>query len=555
MNYCFLNLLLSFQALLPLDGGVNLLGYVAPVGSFGVGLFIIVFVYLVVEYNIQLLSHEKFKIAINILHTTHTPLILLRNQLKELKTGNLPEPISQKIEEALGYTESIIYCNQNVATLGKVNGKIKPKTSTVNLELSTYITSIVNRCRPYANSRQIRLTVNECSDCVSCKINESIMTAALQHLLNRMILITGSGSCISINITRIMNTWNLQISNCEAEGKGTEKMFPFIPVMFPMYGYSDLWTVRKIIRLHGGRITGYGHGKAVTFQISIPTECHCQNKECPVMKQSSASTKNNSQPKDTPNILLVMTDKLFSNYLKKSLSRYFQVSVLEDPGQVMNTAIRQNPDAIIIDDNVNGISGDSLCFQIKANKSIGNMPVVLLTRSFDNESYLSHLGSGADRLELRAESICKLRADIRMLIENHMILRERIKLFLSDVIPPISPMKAETKNENQIFMDNVNEILERNLATEKYTIDRLSADVGMSRTAFYSKMKEIIGRTPEDYVYAYKMEKALKLLASQQFSISEIAYMLGYCDSKYFGKKFKGFYHICPTDYIKKIVG
>lgn len=273
------------------------------------------------------------------------------------------------------------------------------------------------------------------------------------------------------------------------------------------------------------------------------------------MKQSSASKKGNPQPKDTPNILLVMTDKLFSNYLKKSLSRYFQVSVLEDSGQVMNTAIRQNPDAIIIDDNVNGISGDSLCFQIKANKSIGNMPVVLLTRSFDNESYLSHLGSGADRLELRAESICKLRADIRMLIENHMILRERIKLFLSDVIPPISPMKAETKNENQIFMDNVNEILERNLATEKYTIDRLSADIGMSRTAFYSKMKEIIGRTPEDYVYAYKMEKALKLLASQQFSISEIAYMLGYCDSKYFGKKFKSFYHICPTDYIKKIVG
>jgi len=51
------------------------------------------------------------------------------------------------------------------------------------------------------------------------------------------------------------------------------------------------------------------------------------------------------------------------------------------------------------------------------------------------------------------------------------------------------------------------------------------------------------------------MDKALKLLASQQYSISDIAGILGYCDAKYFGKKFKDFYHVCPSDYIKSIVG
>ena len=56
---------------------------------------------------------------------------------------------------------------------------------------------------------------------------------------------------------------------------------------------------------------------------------------------------------------------------------------------------------------------------------MGYIPVVLLIRAFDNESYLSHLGSGADRLELQTESICRLRANIRMLVENRMVLRER----------------------------------------------------------------------------------------------------------------------------------
>lgn len=341
MNDCYLNFLVSFRALFSLDVGANLvnskqtigiilpdlslLGYAVPVESFGIGLFVILFTYLIIEYNVQLLSHEKFKIAMNMLHTAHTPLILLRNQLEELKTGNLPEPLSQQVEEALGYAECIIYCNRNIATLNKVNKRIPPKTSTVNLELSTYVTSIVNQCRAHANSRQIRLTVGECSDCVSCRINENIMTAALQHLINKMILISESGCCISINVTHTMNSWQLQISNNEIAGQRAGKMFPFIPIIFPVYGYSDLWTVRKIIRLHGGKITGCRHGKAATFQIVIPTDCHCQNQSCPVLKHSSAKTKTqiddscespksdkqNTKARETSHILLVMADITF----------------------------------------------------------------------------------------------------------------------------------------------------------------------------------------------------------------------------------------------------
>ena len=587
MNDCYLSLLLNFRALLSIDSGANLvnskqaigvilpdlslLGYAVPVESFGIGLFIVLFAYLAVEYNVQLLSHEKLKIAMNMLHTTYTPLILLRNQLEELKTGNLPESLSQQVEEALGYTEYIIYCNQNIVTLNKVNKKILPKTSTANLELSSYITSIVNQCRPYADSRRIQLTVSECSDCVSCRINENIMTAALQHLISKLILGSDLGCCISINITHTTDSWQLQITNCEIADKRVGKMFPFIPVIFPIYGYSDLWTVRKIIRLHGGKINGYRHGKSFAFQIVIPTDCHCRNQECSAIKHSSTNTKNkakkssesdkddtpNAKTKDTSHILLVMADGAFRNYLRKALSRYFQISVLKDPDLLKDTVVRQNPDAIIIDDNVNGTNGDALSFRIKTDKMIGYIPVVLLIRAFDNESYLSHLGSGADRLELRTESICRLRANIRMLVENRMVLRERVKLFLSDAVFPMVPTKEkmETENTDQIFMDKVNKILEKNLSTDKYTIDKLSIDIGMSRTAFYSRIREITGNPPENYIYSFKMDRALKLLASQQYTVSEIAGMLGYCDAKYFGKKFKDFYHVCPTDYIKSIIG
>ena len=79
--------------------------------------------------------------------------------------------------------------------------------------------------------------------------------------------------------------------------------------------------------------------------------------------------------------------------------------------------------------------------------------------------------------------------------------------------------------------------------------------MGMSRTKFYSKMTEIIGKAPEDYVLAFKMDKARILLAAQRYSITEVATILGYCDAKYFGKKFKEFYHVPPSKYIENAIG
>ena len=48
------------------------------------------------------------------------------------------------------------------------------------------------------------------------------------------------------------------------------------------------------------------------------------------------------------------------------------------------------------------------------------------------------------------------------------------------------------------------------------------------------------------------MERAEELLTSGHYCVTEVADMLGYCDAKYFGKKFKSFYHVCPTEFIKE---
>ena len=105
-----------------------------------------------------------------------------------------------------------------------------------------------------------------------------------------------------------------------------------------------------------------------------------------------------------------------------------------------------------------------------------------------------------------------------------------------------------------MFMDRVEKLLEKNLATEGYTVELLSADMGMSRTRFYNKMKEITGKPPMYYMFSYKMNKAKGLLIAQEYNITEIAMLLGYCDAKYFGKKFREYYHVSPTRYIREVM-
>lgn len=252
-----------------------------------------------------------------------------------------------------------------------------------------------------------------------------------------------------------------------------------------------------------------------------------------------------------PKILLVMTDNMFGSYLQAALSAEFNISIRENLDIPELSATEEKPDAIVIDENVNGTCGDELCSRIKADEMTAAIPVILLMEHDDSRSYLAHAESGADRLEPRTISICRLRTDICMLISSCATMCKRANRILADTVHML-PQTIEKEENNLLFIAKVRKLVEENLATQGYTINSLCTEMGMSRTSFYNRMKELTGKYPMEYVLTFKMERAKMLLASRQYNVTEVAEMLGYCDAKYFGKRFKAFYHTCPTKFIKK---
>lgn len=74
---------------------------------------------------------------------------------------------------------------------------------------------------------------------------------------------------------------------------------------------------------------------------------------------------------------------------------------------------------------------------------------------------------------------------------------------------------------------------------QSLSVGELAIVSGMSEKYFISYFKNALGITPGRYIYQLKMNRARELLYSKQYSIKEIASMLGYPDPYSFSKAFK----------------
>lgn len=263
--------------------------------------------------------------------------------------------------------------------------------------------------------------------------------------------------------------------------------------------------------------------------------------------------------KDIPHLLLVMADKKYRNYLVKAMSKDFRLSVLEDADCIIDICHSEEPDAIIIDETVNGIGGDELCLQVKNDKTTANIPVILLYRYYNEGSYLSHLGCGANCMKQRPVDITKFIVDIHMFVNSYIAMTEWIKSNPAEAIPQILYTKREADKKNSLseddlnFLKNTRKFWEAHLDSVKSSVTKtFYQEMHMSQSAFYARIKKITGGSLIDYRNLIRMEKASEYLISEDFSVTDIADKLGYCNEAYFRIKFKEYYNMCPTEYRNK---
>lgn len=106
------------------------------------------------------------------------------------------------------------------------------------------------------------------------------------------------------------------------------------------------------------------------------------------------------------------------------------------------------------------------------------------------------------------------------------------------------------EGKDRSFIEESVAFFHENIGNSALVVEDFARHLGMSRTAYYNKMKQLTGLSPIDFIKQMRIKQALKLLDEGNLSITEIAYRVGFADPKYFSRCFKAEMDMTPTQYI-----
>ena len=113
-------------------------------------------------------------------------------------------------------------------------------------------------------------------------------------------------------------------------------------------------------------------------------------------------------------------------------------------------------------------------------------------------------------------------------------------------IPDMSP-------NDRKFMDKLVELMEQNMDNGDLVVDDLVRELAVSRSVFFKKLKTLTGLAPIEFIKEIRIKRATQLIETGEFNMTQISYMVGINDPRYFSKCFKAQVGMTPTEYKEKI--
>ena len=103
-----------------------------------------------------------------------------------------------------------------------------------------------------------------------------------------------------------------------------------------------------------------------------------------------------------------------------------------------------------------------------------------------------------------------------------------------------------------MFLKNALAAVEAHIDDEKFDVESLQREVGMSRTQLHRKLKALTGQSATEFIRSIRLYRAADLLKQQAGSVAEIAYMVGFNSQAYFTRCFREQFGMSPKAYAKK---
>jgi YesN/AraC family two-component response regulator len=269
-----------------------------------------------------------------------------------------------------------------------------------------------------------------------------------------------------------------------------------------------------------------------------------------IPKKTMKSAKEHS--KETPLLLIVEDNRELQDYLVTFFSYDYRILTANNGKEGLEQAIKNIPSIIISDLMMPEMNGIEMCKKLKTDINTSHIPILILTAKAGLENEKEGLETGADEFILKPFNIevLKLRLDNILRTKEQWIQKFRTN--------SSSKSWKELSNKlDQKFIEKSINIIKKNLDNTEFSVEKFALEIGMSRSALFLKLKSITRQSTSEFIRTIRLNKAAKLIESGKYSITEVIYMVGFSDPKYFRTCFKKHFDCTPSSYFsnfKKVV-
>jgi signal transduction histidine kinase/ligand-binding sensor domain-containing protein/DNA-binding NarL/FixJ family response regulator len=538
------------------------------------------------------LSKLKIQFFTNVSHELRTPLTLINSPLEELL---LNEKLDEYSKQQLGLMQRnvnrLLQMINQLLDFRKIDsGLLKLTVSEINIiEL---INDVSQSFIQHAETRNINFHFLPFQDSAILWIDKEKVRTILFNLLSNAFKYSPDGSTIIIETNAYMKEFKprgrlkklmhvksgkkIQFFEIKITdtGIGIEK-HQLKKIFDRFYQASEspvnvggsgigLAISREYIEMHGGTIDVESTiNKGSCFTILIPFDKEHFNNEYVsfvevittketvqnllATEENKTFEKPNQDKDDKPLLLFVEDNQELCDYLVSKLNDQYKVEIAMNGLKGIEIAIERNPDLIITDLMMPELDGIEMCRKLKTEIQTSHIPIIILTAKSTEENTVEGLETGADVYIIKPFSINILKAQIKSLLDTRQKLKNNFNRQLV-----LQPKEVAVTSIDERFMKKLLEVVEANIADPNFGIKEMTTQMNMSHSVLFRKIKSLTGLNVVEFMRSFRLKKAALILAKKKIPISEVSFMTGFSDPKYFSKCFQKEFGMTPTDYSNK---
>ena len=506
------------------------------------------------------LDEQKMRFLINATHDIRSPLTLIMGPLNKLKSRITDSESREDIDTIDRNANRLLLLVNQILDERKID-KNQMHLHCTETDLVTFIQGICALYQFNANQRSISFAFEHKEPKVTAWIDRIQFDKVVGNLLSNAFKYTFDGGEVRILLDHNEHDIVMRVVD-NGIGFKEEKTDKLFERFYQGNNASDLHIegtgiglnlCRAIVQMHGGQIKAYNRTdgtKGACFEVTIPKgKEHLKPEE---ITDGRPIAKGNGKGQASRNFrLLVVDDDIeVAYYIKNELSDWYKIDMAPNGREALKMLLTSDDyDLVISDVIMPEMDGLTFLRQLKSNTNISDIPVILLTSKAEVSDRLEGLKKGADAYLAKPFNMEELHILIDNLVDNVRRLRGK---FTGAQRQEDKVENVVVKGNNDALMERIMKTINENLSDPDFNVDKLTEEVGLSRTQLHRKMKEITGISTGEFIRNLRLEQAVRLIREGKINIAQVAYSVGFNNQTYFSTVFKRYYGVTPTEFAEK---